>query len=627
MGEEILLLKIELDPTIASVYEHMLIPNFTMCFNPPKQLKPIENNYVEHLSAEKGRKTDKTNAFADDTTVATLCTYESLYALKKILADFAVFSGLNCNVEKTTITLIGSAVEPSQEILNLGFQYANSFKLLGITLSKNIETIYTYFDETLAKLRNIADFWSRLNLTLLGRIAVCKTFMLSLIGYIGCFLRPKINQLEAMQKIMDNFSIGKLKVANNRKYLKPSAGGLGLINLNDFISGTQCSWIKRVHQHGDDNWRHDLLAACYGNPCILNSVTFSYASNPVLHTIGTSYEKFSVSFNNIGKNYLRAFFFKNPIFVRSQNDRGLICENFFGRHLGFAFFEKIAKLRLEDLMTRGGLKSLDDINNEYDLNLTLVIYMRLQTAVHFFLEKKGGVPPAIPMSAHTFFSSFKKGSQGFRKIIGRKYNSAVDIQNIPSWNTFRTLTGLPEVSNSELKSLLGFWNFSGQPNTMREFIYKYFYNQLGLNTRVSHFVLNHSRNCTFCTLHRPVMANIPEESFKHLFFECEATKDRQSALVRKYFPEILPMTENEKLQFWMIGRVKNKLNFFTLFSVLAFQCLIWQMKLRKELKYFSTLEQNWLYMLDTTFKQSKKIRDARLQINYSICRRWRHGDG
>jgi len=115
--------------------------------------------------------------------------------------------------------------------------------------------------------------------------------------------------------------------------------------------------------------------------------------------------------------------------------------------------------------------------------------------------------------------------------------------------------------------------------------------------------------------------------FKHLFFECDATKDRQSALVRKYFPEILPMTENEKLQFWMIGRVKNKLNFFTLFSVLAFQFLIWQMKLRKELKYFSTLEQNWLYMLDTTFKQSKKIRDARLQINYSICRRWRHGDG
>jgi hypothetical protein len=93
MGESILLLKIELDPQIASVFQHHLPPNFTMNFNPPKKLKPVENNYEEHLAKEKDRKTDKANAFADDTTVATLANVQSLGRLKAVLAEFSIFSG------------------------------------------------------------------------------------------------------------------------------------------------------------------------------------------------------------------------------------------------------------------------------------------------------------------------------------------------------------------------------------------------------------------------------------------------------------------------------------------------------------------------------------------------------
>jgi hypothetical protein len=115
MGEGILLLKIELDPEISSVYQHYLAPNFTMNFNPPRKLKAIENNYDEHLSKEMDRKTDKANAFADDTTVATLATLQSLTKLKIVLSDFATFSGLRCNVEKTTITLVGETRPISQE--------------------------------------------------------------------------------------------------------------------------------------------------------------------------------------------------------------------------------------------------------------------------------------------------------------------------------------------------------------------------------------------------------------------------------------------------------------------------------------------------------------------------------
>jgi hypothetical protein len=39
MGEQILLLKIELDPSISSVYQHQLIPNFAMDLIPDPKLK------------------------------------------------------------------------------------------------------------------------------------------------------------------------------------------------------------------------------------------------------------------------------------------------------------------------------------------------------------------------------------------------------------------------------------------------------------------------------------------------------------------------------------------------------------------------------------------------------------
>jgi hypothetical protein len=68
MGESILLMKIELEPKIASVFNHLQAPNFTMNFNPSRKLKDIENNYQDHLRKEKNRNTDKANAFADDTT-------------------------------------------------------------------------------------------------------------------------------------------------------------------------------------------------------------------------------------------------------------------------------------------------------------------------------------------------------------------------------------------------------------------------------------------------------------------------------------------------------------------------------------------------------------------------------
>jgi hypothetical protein len=65
------------------------------------------------------------------------------------------------------------------------------------------------------------------------------------------------------------------------------------------------------------------------------------------------------------------------------------------------------------------------------------------------------------------------------------------------------LIEIPEMDSLQIKNLLGFSvsvSPESQPpssNTMRGFIYKFLYYQLRLNTRLSNFVNNHPKGCTF----------------------------------------------------------------------------------------------------------------------------------
>jgi hypothetical protein len=58
MGEEIVLLKIELDPRVRSVYQHVLLPRFAMDLVPDPRRKGIDIDYNVHLSQESNRETD-----------------------------------------------------------------------------------------------------------------------------------------------------------------------------------------------------------------------------------------------------------------------------------------------------------------------------------------------------------------------------------------------------------------------------------------------------------------------------------------------------------------------------------------------------------------------------------------
>jgi hypothetical protein len=217
--------------------------------------------------------------------------------------------------------------------------------------------------------------------------------------------------------------------------------------------------------------------------------------------------------------------------------------------------------------------------------------------------------------------SFDKGSHKIQKALSALVNKP-DLVKINSVVTFHNISNVGEVVLTTIRSVICFWNFTGQKNTIREFAYKFMYNQLGLNTRVSHFVQNHSRNCSLCTLRND--NGMFDETFAHIFYDCPSTKKLHDKLISKYFTSLINQNEQEKRRFWFLGETNGRSNLFVLAAAFFFNFLIWNMKLKKELSHFSAVENNWLELLDNSHKQSRKFREAVLLVNFDICRRW-HG--
>jgi hypothetical protein len=162
--------------------------------DPPQGQGRVERAYGK---LESGRKTQKVEAFADDNSVMGKNTPEALPAIKEILADFSIRSGLKCNVDKSKIMFVGMGnADPEQ---SCGFEISSKLSILGFEITKNFADISDNFDSIIEKIRNSCHFWQRFRLTLPGRINVAKCLMLSQLAYVGSVVMPEPEQIDAIQ--------------------------------------------------------------------------------------------------------------------------------------------------------------------------------------------------------------------------------------------------------------------------------------------------------------------------------------------------------------------------------------------------------------------------------------------
>jgi hypothetical protein len=311
----------------------------------------------------------------------------SLKTLKQAMLDFGEFSGLKCNVEKTVLMQIGNIQPPPQEIIDLGFTFVESIRLLGMEIDQDLLHLDDNFITVHNKIVSSVAYWSRYNLSLPGRINVIKSLTISLINYLGCFLMPKPATVNKIQKVLDDFALGKLNVARNRICLPPDCGGLGLFRIDEFLASQQCTWILKADRSIRDNWRCDLYNLTKGNCLNLSPSLLNQNSHPILYGLAVAFEKLRVCHDSNNENFLKATFMNHPMFFREAGNKMpltfgyLECENdtLTCYHLG--------KLTMEHLYGYNGLITRAELRFLWGVDLSLTGYANLGKSLNHFVNR------------------------------------------------------------------------------------------------------------------------------------------------------------------------------------------------------------------------------------------------
>ncbi len=104
--------------------------------------------------------------------------------------------------------------------------------------------------------------------------------------------------------------------------------------------------------------------------------------------------------------------------------------------------------------------------------------------------------------------------------------------------TYGRTVGARIVDPKRASSIMSNWNKSFLPSNVRVFIFKYYNNMLGLNSRVAHFNREVNASCTFCTDRKVLPAE--KETMIHLFYHCPSVQCLITEFSMKYLrdPEL-----------------------------------------------------------------------------------------
>jgi hypothetical protein len=292
-AEQILIFKLELDPLIRRINRP-----------PPLHI----NNTHSFFSQESNRETDKNESLADDNTTITMVEEASLNRVRQILDLFGNISGLICNFDKSCVMLCGNPTDLDKNIVTgCGFELTENLKLLGINIKANLDNVAEIFEGILRKIVNLAAYWERFKLSIPGRITIAKTFLVSQLNYVGCFLSPPNELLERIQSVIDNFVTKNLNIAGSRIQRPTANGGMGMFNLKDFLQAQQCVWIARAHRSPIDNWQYDLISRSpLNNISLLRPCDVPVRTHPILHNFATSFRNFYGAYSRCFNNFKHA---------------------------------------------------------------------------------------------------------------------------------------------------------------------------------------------------------------------------------------------------------------------------------------------------------------------------------
>ena len=209
----------------------------------------------DHIEGYKIRDREHIiSQFADDTTLFISYSEMNLRLCMDILEEFHLISGLKINVDKTKVVKFGKNRDSSDVLCqDLNLIWTNKFTSLGINYDVNdLDNITELnIEPKLSEIDTLIKIWRNRNLTLIGKVVLIKSLLISKFIHILLSLpSPKETLFIKIEQLFEFFLWNgkppKFKIQIIEKQVID--GGLQYPNIRMVDATMKISWFKRLYE-------------------------------------------------------------------------------------------------------------------------------------------------------------------------------------------------------------------------------------------------------------------------------------------------------------------------------------------------------------------------------------------
>jgi hypothetical protein len=483
-------------------------------------------------------------AFADDLTAVFRMNGDAVRVLLGILTSFGKLSGLNINMDKTHIMITGREWEGPDNIEGIKIQ--KECRLLGVLIDYKGKNLQCNWEKCKTKIQGLINFWNQYNLTLIGRVLVAKTFLLSQVSFLMGIIPIDVNTAKIIEEMIEKYTIGKLQIARDRIYNKTEQGGTGLLKLLELDTAMKSAWVNRWKREGnnvDITGSRVLGTARNNNVEYINKDLISRESHPCARGIAQAWHDFRIKLYENDGNIYSAGLLSNPG-LRNRMGEMLGGGNIFawGRYENIR--EGIWDIPLGVFCLEEGIREKAEIQRILGIDITTLEYNKLRGSIKFIRSK---FKPVWDMRGKgkniiEWLEPIKKGSSKFRSIMsgrGSRIYRNFTFEKIRPINTLWQQLGI-EMDEGLISCSMEVWGIREVDTDFRQFAFRWYQGMIHGNTVISHFG-DVDRKCTFCKIKEiGLLSNtlgrdpsqeeinnlqVVDEDRPHIFWNCDTVKN------------------------------------------------------------------------------------------------------
>ena len=458
------------------------------------------------------------SSYADDVSILVNGEPENILNVKNILDDFGKLSGLKINVEKTQVLPINVSPNFAGNIAGTGFSIVKNLTILGLDISENFHLEETNFNKLMVKIGGMSLFWTKFKLSIVGRINIAKTYLLSQIGFFAPVIPFSETQLQTLRNEIGSFVRGSLKTTINMVYNAIHQGGLGMIEIESYINAIRVGFFRKSINNYDF-WAKEIQSFRTSEDFPFHFKS-SIATNTPCGELSVCVQNFCNFFWLTNGNFLDMRIYDNDIARLESGEK--LNRNHFRINLTLEKISLIMKLRFVHLV------DIFDSNTFSENSITLYLGFRPNVleffylrSVHrnvkrkFLLNKDEVCTPIL-----TFFRKITKGSVRLRRILD---NFKPEIETEIGLRKRCTLAYHNNVETVRDCNFYKIFRISKLRNNLRSFIFNFTSQTLYHNAMIAHFVQDHDPTCQRCD--SGYLRPAPRETISHIFWDCPKISD------------------------------------------------------------------------------------------------------